>query len=69
MVTHKCFNQEANQTKFQKKCYRVVTQKSQAKMVGLQLLSQPSTKLKEYMLGLKIKLAFFQKPDIQAPEL
>ena len=38
-------------------------------MVGMQLLQQPNKNLSKFILGLKIKFAFFQKPDVFAPKL
>lgn len=42
VTCHRCFNSEASQQKFETTCYKIELGESEAKMVGLQLLSQPS---------------------------
>ena len=66
---HHCFNYEAKQPNFAKKCYRVDLSVAKAKLVGLQLLQQPSNNLTDYYLGLKLKFAYFQQDGVVKPIL
>ena len=40
-----------------------------AKIVGMQILKTPHSQISKYTLGIKLKLAFFQKPNSVSPVL